>query len=485
VSAGTVSTGSPQASSIKILVADDNHEALLSLEQILTSVGYQVESATNGTQALEIFKKFSPDICLLDVQMPGIDGYHLAKTIKSDKSTRATIVILLTALDSLEDVVKGFEEGADDYIKKPYRKEELLVRLQAALRLRNTYMQLRQMDAELQELKSREGQRSIFSNIVGSSRPMQAVFSLIEKVADSDVPILISGESGTGKELVAKAVHYQSSRKNAMFVAQNCSAFNENLLESELFGHVKGAFTGAIRDKQGLFEVADGGTFFLDELGEMSASLQVKLLRVLQEGVFIPVGATKEKQVNVRVVAATNRNLKDMVAKGTFREDLYYRLNVVEITLPPLRERRDDIPLLATYFLKQIGSKKGVASKELSRDAESKLSAYYWPGNIRELENEIERAVLMLGSDNIILPEHLSAKISEDQTRKADSLGLSSSTSLGEDIEALEKAKISMVLRKLNWNKSEAAKVLGISRSSLISKVQEYKLEDVSNEELS
>lgn len=464
----------------KILAVDDNKEALFALEEILVSQGYSVETASDGKETIAKIKSFAPELVLLDIQMPEPDGYEVTKIIKADPKLKYTIIVLLSAKDNLDDVVFGLEQGADDYIKKPFKKEELLARISAALRLRNTYNLIKQQDVKINQLKSREAERSRYADIIGQSAPMQNVYSLIEKVADSDVPVLINGESGTGKELVARALHYQSSRKDKMFVVQNCSAFNDNLLESELFGHVKGAFTGAIRDKEGLFEIADGGTFFLDELGEMSAALQVKLLRVVQEGTFTPVGGTKQKQVNVRVVAATHRNLYQMVEKGTFREDLYYRLNVVNIKLPALRDRVEDLPLLISFFLEHIGSKKNQSKKTLTQDAVNLLTAYRWPGNIRELQNELERVVLLSGKEEKIDAAYISDHIrdrKEEGAASVKNVSTAKDGNLKDAVEELEKDMILAALNALDWNKSEAAKKLGISRTSLIAKVQEYNLE--------
>lgn len=464
------------ADTIKILAVDDNKDALFALEDLLKREGYIVETASSGKETLEKLKSFSADLVLLDIQMPPPDGYEVTKLIKNDPQFCYTIVVLLTAKDNLDDVVFGLDQGADDYIKKPFRTEELLARINAALRLRKTYSRLKEKDTQINELQRREAERSRFADIIGKSPAMQNVFSLIEKVADSEVPVLISGESGTGKELVARALHYQSSRSEKMFVVQNCAAFNENLLESEFFGHVKGAFTGAVRDKEGLFEVADQGTLFLDEVGEMSQALQVKLLRVVQEGTFTPVGSTKTKEVNVRVVAATHRNLLQMVEKGAFREDLYYRLNVVNIKLPPLRERVIDIPLLVDHFLEKIAGKKGAGKKSLSEAALRFLSAHSWPGNIRELQNELERINLLSGAEMIIGEEYISDNVKQAPQRSAYS-GSSPSGNLKVAVDELEKRMILHTLNELSWNKSEAAKKLGISRTSLIAKVQEYGLE--------
>ena len=465
-----------------VLAVDDNEDALYPLMKMLEMNGYNVIGATSGNEALQKAEAEYPDVILLDLMMPDITGFEVAQKLKADDVMRYTPIILLTANDSLDDIVKGLAHGADDYITKPFEKDELLARLKAVMRMRDLYRDLksaRELNKSLQDLAERDYG---FNNIIGGSSALREVFQLIDKVKNSDVPILVTGESGTGKELVAKAIHYNSQRKNRSFIIQNCSALNDQLLESELFGHVKGSFTGAVRDKQGLFEAADGGTFFLDELGEMSTALQVKLLRVLQDGTFTPVGGTVTKKVNVRVVAATNRDLLKMVEEGTFREDLYYRLCVVNIQLPPLRDRRVDIPALVDHFLKMSVERQGLEEKAITKETILVLTDYEWPGNIRQLQNEVERLILMAGNEpeitaDLISPHILagSHSVEEGGSAKEDS------SNLKDAIEKLERRMIREALERLDWNKSEAARELGISRSSLISKVQLYKLEGSSD----
>ncbi len=305
---------------------------------------------------------------------------------------------------------------------------------------------------------------------------MQELYGLLDKISESHSTILIQGENGTGKELIARAIHYNSPRKSKIFVTQNCSAFNDNLLDSELFGHVKGAFTGAIRDKKGLFEVADGGTFFLDEIGDTSPSMQVKLLRVLQEGTFLPVGGTEPRRVDVRVICATNRDLKGMVERGEFREDLYYRINVINVSVPTLRDRKEDIPILADYFLDKAAREKGVSAKQLTKRALEKLYDYHWPGNIRELQNEMERVTVLAGEETKITPEMLSSRI-QDFIEKNKVQGVRISGKLKDALEELEREMIKEGLKRTNWNKSKLAKELGISRAGLIMKVEKYGLD--------
>ncbi|MBI4511884.1 MAG: sigma 54-interacting transcriptional regulator [Deltaproteobacteria bacterium] len=325
------------------------------------------------------------------------------------------------------------------------------------------------------ELQRELGTRYSYDALIGRSAPMQEIYRLLDKVIDTDSTVLIQGENGTGKELIARAIHYNSPRKNRRFVVQNCSAFNDNLLDSELFGHKRGAFTGAIADKQGLFEVADGGTFFLDEVGDMSPSLQVKLLRVLQEGTFLPVGDTTPRQVDVRIIAATNRDLKRMVDRGEFREDLYYRINVINLVMPPLRERRDDVPVLIDHFLKKHARGR-LRMKRLTKGCLDRMLDYRWPGNVRELENEIERLVVLAGDERVIGEEVLSPRIRNfSQSQEAGVLG--QPQGLPDAVSALERAMIQDVLKRNQWNKTRAANELKISRRNLIRLVQKYQLE--------
>ncbi len=329
----------------------------------------------------------------------------------------------------------------------------------------------------IKELNKELGSRYKYDNMIGKSKPMQNLYSLLDKIKVADSTVMIQGDNGTGKELIAKSIHFNSHRKDKPFVIQNCSAFVDSLLESELFGHTKGSFTGAIKDKKGLFEVADKGTFFLDEIGDTTPQMQVKLLRVLQEGTFTPVGATEFRKVDVRVIAATNRNLREMVEQGTFREDLYYRLNVINIRVPSLKERKEDIPLLAEFFLqKAVESKGGTVKKILNRKALEKLYDYTWPGNVRELQNEMERLVVLAGDETKVSEELLSPKILE-LTEKNKIQGARLQGKLKDALEELERDMIREGLRRTGWNKSKLAKELGISRAGLIMKVEKYGLD--------
>lgn len=335
-------------------------------------------------------------------------------------------------------------------------------------------------EERIQELNSELGDKYRYHSMIGKSKKMQVIYRLLEKVSTSDSSIFIQGENGTGKELIARAVHFYSPRKDNQFVAVNCSAFNDNLLDSELFGHVKGSFTGAVKDKKGLFEMANGGTLFLDEIGDTSLSMQVKLLRVLQEGTYLPVGASSPKKADVRLLAATNRNIKEMMVKGEFREDLFYRINVINVNLPPLRERAEDIPILIEHFLKKRCDESGYAMKTISKKCMEKLLDYPWPGNVRELENEIERLVVLAAEDKMITPELLSQRILDNGERAVSGVaarGLNTSGTLKQALEELEGMMIREGLKRCNFNKSKLAKELGISRASLIMKVEKYGLD--------
>lgn len=338
------------------------------------------------------------------------------------------------------------------------------------------HLEISSRENRITELNKEIGSRYKYDNMIGKSKPMQSLYALMDKIKGADTTCLIQGENGTGKELIAKSIHYNSNRKDKAFVIQNCSAFVDSLLESELFGHVKGSFTGAVKDKKGLFEMADKGTFFLDEIGDTSPQMQVKLLRVLQEGTFIPVGATEGRKVDVRVIAATNKNLREMVENGTFREDLYYRLNVINIRVPSLRERKEDIPLLAEFFLGRSSEAKGVPRKSLTKRSLEKLYDYAWPGNVRELQNEMERLVVLAGEETKLSEELLSGKILESAD-KGKVQGARLQGKLKDALEDLERDMIREGLRRTGWNKSKLAKELGISRAGLIMKVEKYGLD--------
>ncbi len=339
------------------------------------------------------------------------------------------------------------------------------------------HTEITKREDRIHDLNNELGEKYRYHAMIGKSKKMQQIYSLLEKLSSSDSSVLIQGENGTGKELVAKAIHYYSPKRDNVFLAVNCSAFNDNLLDSELFGHVKGAFTGAIKDKKGFFEQADGGTLFLDEIGDTSLTMQVKLLRVLQEGTFLPVGSTTSRKSDVRIICATNRNLKEMMEKGTFREDLYYRINVINVRLPPLRERPEDIPVLIEHFLQKRCAEAGKPIKQLGKRCLEKFLDYPWPGNVRELENEIERLVVLAGDEKMITDELLSARILEHGERHEANTGINTQGSLKDAMEELERLMIQEGLKKCNYNRSRLSRELGISRANLIAKIERYGLD--------
>lgn len=370
---------------------------------------------------------------------------------------------------------------ACDKVKKMWPREMEYVRELGGLlaeEMISFHEEISKRENQIHELSSQVGEKYRYHSMVGKSKKMQVIYALLEKISNSESSVMIQGENGTGKELVAKAIHFYSPRKDKMFLAVNCSAFNDNLLDSELFGHMKGSFTGAVKDKKGLFETANGGTLFLDEIGDTSLSMQVKLLRVLQEGTYLPVGATAPKKVDVRIVAATNKNLKEMMAKGEFREDLYYRINVININLPALRERHEDIPLLMDYFLKKRCDESGKALKTYSKKCLEKMLDYPWPGNVRELENEVERLVVLSADEKNIGPENLSPRILDWGSSSEPAFkGVDTEGTLREALEQLEIMMIGEGLKRCSYNKSKLAKELDISRASLIMKVEKYGLD--------
>lgn len=364
--------------------------------------------------------------------------------------------------------IKVLSGGDLDYFKQ-------LVEL-VAQEITTFHTEISRREERINALNNELGTRYRYDNMIGKSKPMQDMYSLLDKIKQSESTVLIQGENGTGKELIARAIHYNSPRKDGTFVTVNCSAFNENLLDSELFGHVKGSFTGAVKDKKGLFEAADKGTLFLDEIGDMSPAMQVKLLRVLQEGTLTPVGGTDARKVDVRVLAATNKDLKEMTETGDFREDLYYRINVINLTVPPLRERKEDLPLLVDFFMARGCKEKGVPTKSLAKRAMEKIFDYPFPGNIRELENEIERLLVLSNEELKISADLLSARI-KDWGEKTKVQGVRIQGKLKDALEELEKTMIREGLKRTNWNKSRLAKELGISRAGLIMKVEKYGLD--------
>lgn len=421
-------------------------KVLIDDEMVGTVIAYPVLKAELGAKELKELSKFMSDNGLPE------DSEELVKKLQklNDES-----------FSYLKEMIEIVSEEAKTYHEEIIKRED-----------------------RISELNSELSNKYRYHNLIGKSKKMQQVYNLLAKISSSESSILVQGQNGTGKELVAKAIHYNSPRKDAVFMAVNCSAFNDNLLDSELFGHVKGSFTGAIKDKKGVFETANGGTLFLDEIGDTSLSMQVKLLRVLQESTFLPVGATVPKKVNVRIIAATNKPLKEMIAKGEFREDLYYRINVINVTLPSLKERSEDIPLLMDYFLQKRCQEAGVPLKTFAKKTLEKLLDYHWPGNVRELENEIERLVVIAGDDKSITPDILSPRILEaSESGRAQSVGgsgikgIDTSGSLKQALEELEIIMIREGLKRCGYNKSKLSKELGISRAGLIMKVDKYGLD--------
>ena len=460
----------------KVLLVADTTGSAPSLRTILTDNAHEVLQVPPNPESATQAAEERPDLIVLtESARDGAD--KLIRHFKAHDTLRYTPILIVTDQASPEDKFAALKIGADDYVAWPAPPQELLARIQVMLRIRGLYNELRDRSAETEMLREVVERRHSFDNILGTSYPMRCVFELISKVTDTNTTVLITGESGTGKELVARAIHYNSGRRHKNFIIQNCSVFNDNLLESELFGHVKGSFTGAIADKKGLFQVADGGTLFLDEVGDMSPALQVKVLRVLQEGVFVPVGGTQPSHVDVRVVSATNRPLEGLVKQGTFREDLYYRLHVFRIELPPLRDRREDIPVLADHFLQTYCAENGLAPKRFAPYVVDAYAAHDWPGNVRELENEIERSVVLARDVAEIGLAHVSQRIRETAPVQISTRGRRLDGKLSDAIQDLERAMLAEGLRRNGWNKSHTARDLGISRASLVAKVKKYGLQ--------
>ena len=451
----------------RILAVDDEENLLHFLSKLLRGEGYRVEVARTGEEALEEVRRSEFDLAILDLRLPDMDGMAVLRALR--EATPEANVVMMTAFGSIESAVEAMKAGAYDYIVKPLRAEEILKAVEKALEQRT-------LRREVTHLRREVERRYSFENIIGKSKSMQEVFRQIEKVAASRSVVLIFGESGTGKELVARAIHHRSGRKNGPLVVIDCGAIPENLQESELFGHIKGSFTGAVSAKRGLFEEADGGTLFLDEVGDLSASSQAKLLRVLQEGTIRRVGDTKTIQVDVRVIAATNREMSSEMRDGRFREDLYYRLNVVPLHLPPLRERREDIPLLIDLFIRRYGAEARKGVTRISPSAMELLLDYPWPGNVRELENVIERAVLFCEGEAIgeeLLPEEvrlrgeaIRLRVPEAPLRLKEAVARMSSE--------VEKGLIERALARTRGNRSAAARLLGISRRTLLYKIKAH-----------
>ncbi|ALA60141.1 sigma-54-dependent transcriptional regulator [Nitrospira moscoviensis] len=443
----------------RILVVDDEINIRGALVTLLEKQGYEARGVGTGEEAIEALAQGSADLVLTDLKMPGIGGLAFIHRLKA--SWPDTEVIVMTAYGSIDTAVEAMRAGAYDYLTKPIDRERFPLVIGKAL-------ERRALAGENKQLRDRLETRIRFDHMVGDSEPMQRVYSLVEMVADSGVTVLLTGESGTGKELVARATHHKSARADGPFITVNCGALPENLFESELFGYEKGAFTGAMATKVGRFELADGGTLLLDEVGELSLKSQVDFLRVLETKEFRRLGGTKLIKVDTRIIAATNRNLEDAVKQGTFREDLYYRLNVVPIRLPPLRERGDDIPLLAERFLQEFTEQHHRPLKDISPEAMRLLRLYAWPGNIRQLRNLMERLVITV-KESSIQPVHLPEEIQASQEDRRTMV-----VTLGTSLKDIERETIRRTLAEVTGHREKAAKLLGISLRALQYKIKEY-----------
>jgi DNA-binding NtrC family response regulator len=448
----------------KVLLVDDETGILESLQILFRGEGYEVVAADGGRAGLEALEAERPDIVISDIRMPGVTGLDVLARAREVDPEMA--VILMTAQASLQSAVRAVNEGAYYYLQKPFSNEELLAICARAAESRALKVENRELK---QEIKRRGG--APVTQAVGKARAFVDILEMAETVAPTDSTILITGESGTGKEVIARFIHARSGRRDREFRSINCGALPESLLESELFGHVKGAFTGAVKDKDGLLVAAEGGTFFLDEIGEMSPQTQVKLLRAIQEREVTPVGSTESVPVDVRIIAATNLDLEEEIRRGNFRSDLYYRLNVIALSMPPLRDRKDDIPLLARHFLDRLGAGQG--PRELSDDAMEMLLAYDWPGNVRELENALERAVVICDGE-VIGTEHLPERVREPAPPRV----VTETSPENPSLEVIEQAYIQWVLKAEGGNKTRAAEVLGIDPSTLYRKISRYGLEE-------
>ncbi|MDA8421963.1 MAG: sigma-54 dependent transcriptional regulator [Nitrospiraceae bacterium] len=439
---------------INILVVDDEEPFRRLLNKELTRKGYAVEVARDGNEALRLLHERSFDVLLLDVVMPGVDGLSLMKKLKEDSGAPA--IIVLTGKATVETAVEAMKNGAYDYLTKPYKLDELAIIIDRAYEFSRLSVKSKLLEQELVRKESP-------FEFIGKSKQLQDILAMIQKVAPTDSPVFIQGESGTGKELIANTVWHFSTRKDAPFIALNCATLSENLIESEIFGHEKGAFTNAYQMKHGLVEVADKGTLFLDEIGEMPIGLQPKLLRFLDSGEFRRVGGNKTLRVDVRMIAATNKDLDSLIKAGTFREDLYYRLNVINVAIPPLRERKEDVVELSQHFLKKYAKKLSKPITEFTSEALDLLTGYNWPGNVRELENVVERAVILCESGRI----------------GAEDLSISSYSAVAEmsvnpSLEEMEKNYILRVLKEAGNNQSKASQLLGIDRKTLYLKLKKY-----------
>ncbi len=440
---------------MNIMIVDDEKIIRESFFHWFRKSGHRVETAASGAEALEKLEQICFDLVLVDIKMPGMNGIELLEWVKSDYPD--TIVIIITAYGSIESAVAAMKLGAADYLLKPFKPDQLSLVMEKVT-------QQKKMSVEYNYMKERLEKFTRFDNIIGQSSAMEKIFGLIEEMAGTDASVLLTGETGTGKELIAKAIHAKSRRANFPYIAINCGAIPESLLESELFGHRKGAFTGAVHGRKGFFEVVCGGTLFLDEVGEISSKMQVDMLRVLEEKKLIPIGSSEPIDVDFRLISATSRNLMDQIDKGTFRDDFYYRINVIQIEIPPLRERKEDIQLLVRHFLTKFSHETTKHVDHVTAGAEKLLKNYDWPGNVRELENAIERAVVLSGS-RTLHPEDF-AFLQVAPTPRHEGVALVD----------VEKRHIQNILEQKDWNVTQAAKALKINRVTLHKKINRYGL---------
>jgi len=452
----------------KILVVDDEKSLLDLLSRVFTKEGYRVQTTSSAAKAIEVLEQEDLDLLITDIRLPEISGMEI---LRRCRELRPDVpVIMITAYGNMKQAIEALKMGALDYIVKPFDMEELKITVAKGL-------EKRRLEQENILLKRDLKERYSFENMIGRSRAMQAIFALIEKIAGTDSTVLITGESGTGKEMAARAIHVLSRRAERPFVSINCAALPENLLESELFGHVKGSFTGAVSDKKGMFEVAQRGTLFLDEVGEMSPWTQVKLLRAIQERKIRRVGGTEEISVDVRIIAATNQDLKKRIDEGKFREELYYRLNVISFEMPPLRRRIEDIPLLVQHFLQKYCQQMGKKTKRVAPEAMSLLEMYRWPGNVRELENVIERVVAIEDRETItpaVLPPEIITPAKKDETQIIFEPGFN----LMGHLDEIAKKYLRQACLATNWNMKQAASLLGLSYRSIRYLMDKYRIRE-------
>ncbi len=448
----------------RVLIVDDEEGIRAALAQLLEYEGYEVKAVASGRDGIAAYESWKPQLVFLDVKMAGIDGIETLKRLRA--ADPSAIVVMISGHASIQDAVEATHLGAYDILEKPLDTDRILVTLRNAI----GHLDLREENVRLRETVHRSGE------IVGKSAAVRALLEQIEKVAGTPARVLITGENGTGKELVARAIHARSTRAKGPFVEVNCAAIPSELIESELFGHMKGSFTGAVQDRAGKFEQADGGTLFLDEIGDMSLAAQAKVLRVLQEGEVTRIGGQKSRKADVRVVAATNKRLEEEIAASRFREDLYYRLNVVPIVVPPLRDRREDVPLLVQHFVARLAAESGMPARSIAPEAMERLASLDWPGNVRELRNTVERLLILATGPRVGLPD-VERLVGARAAEPAGTLGsLDQFTTYEEFKLASERAFLSAKLRQFDWNVAETARALEMPRSNLYKKIERHGL---------